>query len=54
MAIIRVTVEIDIDTTNINLEDLRDDILDVVAGLANTDPEIFLLEPLDQDIYEQL
>ena len=45
--IIRVFVDIDIDTTNNDIEDLRDDLLDVIVETANNAPEHFILEPLE-------
>ena len=45
--IIRVFVDIDIDTTETDIEDLRDDLLDTIVELANTAPENFTLEPLE-------
>ena len=49
MAIIRVSILIDIDTTETDIEDLRDDILDVLVEQANNNPNQFLLKPLDED-----
>jgi hypothetical protein len=49
MAIIRVSILIDIDTTDTDIEDLRDDILDVAFEQATQNPELFLLKPLDLD-----
>jgi len=43
--IIKVSVLIDIDTTNVDIEDLRDVLLDEVVEQANVNPEIFTLEP---------
>ena len=49
MAIIRVSILIDIDTTDTDIEDLRDHILTVVSEQSETNPESFLLKPLDID-----
>ena len=49
MAIIRVSILVDIDTTDTDIEDLRDDILDVAFEQATHNPELFLLKPLDLD-----
>jgi hypothetical protein len=49
MTIIRVSILVDIDTTDTDIEDLRDDILDVAFEQANNNPELFLLKPLDLD-----
>ena len=49
MAIIRVSILIDIDTTDVDIEDLRDHIVAVVAEQSETNPELFLLKPLDLD-----
>lgn len=49
MAIIRVSILVDIDTTDTDIEDLRDDILDVAFEQATNNPELFLLKPLDLD-----
>jgi hypothetical protein len=43
--IINVSILIDIDTTDVDIEDLRDVLLDEVVAQANTNPEIFTLEP---------
>jgi hypothetical protein len=45
--IIRVFLDIDIDTTDIDIEDLRNDLLDEVVQIANIAPENFTLEPLE-------
>ena len=49
MAIIRVSILVDIDTTDTDIEDIRDDILDVAFEQATNNPELFLLKPLDLD-----
>ena len=49
MTIIRVSILVDIDTTDTDSEDLRSDILDVVVKDAHVDPDLFLLTPLDLD-----
>jgi hypothetical protein len=49
MAIIRVSILVDIDTTNKDIEDVRDHIMDVVYYQAENNPELFLLKPLDLD-----
>jgi hypothetical protein len=41
--IINVSILIDIDTTDVDIEDLRDVLLDEVVAQANTNPEIFTL-----------
>ena len=49
MAIIRVSILVDIDTTDTDIEDIRNDILDVAFEQATNNPELFLLKPLDLD-----
>jgi hypothetical protein len=49
MTIIRVSILVDIDTTDTDIDDLRDDILDVAFEQATNNPELFLLKPLDLD-----
>jgi hypothetical protein len=49
MAIIRVSILVDIDTTDKDIEDVRDHIMDVVYYQAENNPELFLLKPLDLD-----
>jgi hypothetical protein len=49
MTIIRVSILVDIDTTDTDIEDLRDDILDVAFEQAINNPKSFLLKPLDLD-----
>jgi len=49
MAIIRVSILVDIDTTDTDIKDLRNDILDVAFEQAINNPELFLLKPLDLD-----
>jgi hypothetical protein len=49
MAIIRVSILVDIDTTDTDVEDLRDHILTVVSEQSENNPELFLLKPLDLD-----
>jgi len=49
MTIIRASILIDIDTTDVDIEDLRDHIVAVVAEQSETNPELFLLKPLDLD-----
>jgi len=44
--ILKVSVEIDIDTTDLDIEDIREDILDLVKIELNTNPESALIEPL--------
>jgi hypothetical protein len=44
---IRVYVDIDIDTTDTDIEDLRDDLLDTVVEIANNAPEHFIFKPLE-------
>jgi hypothetical protein len=49
MTIIRLSILVDIDTENTDIEDLRDDILDVAFEQATNNPKLFLLKPLDLD-----
>ena len=49
MTIIRVSILVDIDTTDTDIEDLRDDILDVAFEQATNNPDLFLLTPLNLD-----
>ena len=49
MTIIRVSILVDIDTTDKDIEDVRDHIMDVVYYQAENNPELFLLKPLDLD-----
>jgi hypothetical protein len=49
MTIIRVSILVDVDTTDTDIEDLRDDILDVAFEKATNHPNFFLLKPLDLD-----
>jgi len=49
MTIIRVSILVDIDTEDTDIEDLRDDILDVAFEQATNNPQLFLLKPLDLD-----
>jgi hypothetical protein len=49
MAIIRVSILVDIDTTDTDIEGLRADILYKVARDVSFDPDLFLLTPLDLD-----
>jgi hypothetical protein len=49
MTIIRVSILVDIDTTDTDIEDLRGDILYKVARDVSFDPDLFLLTPLDLD-----
>ena len=49
MAIIRVSILVDIDTTDRDIEDFRDHLLDAVHHQAENNPELFLLKPLDLD-----
>ena len=49
MTIIRVSILVDVDTTDTDIEDLRDDILDVAFEKATNHPNLFLLKPLDLD-----
>jgi hypothetical protein len=43
--IIKVSIDIDIDTTDSDIEDLRDELLDAVISKAKENPDLFLLEP---------
>ena len=49
MAVIRVSILVDIDTTDTDVEDLRDHILAVVSEQSENNPDLFLLKPLDLD-----
>jgi hypothetical protein len=49
MTIIRVSILVDIDADGVDIEDLRDDILDVAFEQATDNPKLFLLEELDID-----
>jgi hypothetical protein len=49
MTIIRVSILVDIDTTDKDIEDVRDHIMDVVYYQAENNPKLFLLKPLDLD-----
>jgi hypothetical protein len=49
MTIIRVSILVDIDTTDRDIEDFRDQLLDGVHHHAENNPELFLLKPLDLD-----
>ena len=45
--LIKVSIQIDINTEDTDIEDLRDVLLDEVVEQANINPEIFLLEPVE-------
>lgn len=47
MALIKISIVVDIDTTDTDIEDLRDDLLDVVCQEANLHPEDFVFEPIE-------
>ena len=49
MTIIRVSILVDIDTTDRDIEDFRDHLTEVVYYQAEHNPELFLLKPLDLD-----
>ena len=49
MTIIRVSILVDIDTEDVDIEDLRDDILDVAFEQATDNPKLFLIQELDID-----
>jgi hypothetical protein len=49
MTIIRVSILVDIDTEGVEIEDLRDDILDVAFEQATDNPKLFLIQELDID-----
>ena len=49
MTIIRVSILVDIDTEGVDIEDLRDDILDVAFEQATDNPKLFLIQELDID-----
>jgi hypothetical protein len=46
---IRVSILVDIDTDNEDLESFRSDLLDAVVRDANLEPDLFLLKELDPD-----
>ena len=47
IVIINVSIQIDIDTENTDIEDLRDVLLDEVVEQANINPDIFVLSPVE-------
>jgi hypothetical protein len=49
MAIVRVSIVLDINTEDTDLEDLRDDLLKTVVKNVKSNPDLFLLKPLDLD-----
>ena len=49
MTIIRVSILVDIDTEGVDIDDLRDDILDVAFDQAIDNPKLFLIQELDID-----
>ena len=49
MSIIRVSILVDLDTEGVDIEDLRDDILDVAFEQAIDNPKLFLIQELDID-----
>ena len=49
MTIIRVSILVDLDTEGVDIEDLRDDILDVAFEQAIDNPKLFLIQELDID-----
>ena len=49
MTIIRVSILVDIDTEGVDIDDLRDDILDVAFEQAIDNPKLFLIQELDID-----
>ncbi len=49
MGTIRVSILVDIDTDNEDLESFRSDLLDAVVRDANLEPDLFLLKELDPD-----
>ena len=49
MSIIRVSILVDIDTEGVDIDDLRDDILDVAFEQAIDNPKLFLIQELDID-----
>lgn len=49
MSIIRVSILVDLDTEGVDIEDLRDDILDVAFEQATDNPKLFLIQELDID-----
>ena len=46
MSIIRVSILVDLDTEGVDIEDLRDDILDVAFEQATDNPKLFLIQEL--------
>jgi hypothetical protein len=46
---IRVSILVDIDTDNEDLESFRSDLLDAVVRDANLEPDLFLLKELNPD-----
>ena len=49
MGTIRVSILVDIDTDNKDLESFRSDLLDAVVRDANLEPDLFLLKELNPD-----
>jgi hypothetical protein len=49
MTIIRISILVDIDTEGVDIEDLRDDILDVAFEQATDNSKLFLIKELDID-----
>ena len=49
MGTIRVSILVDIDTDNEDLESFRSDLLDAVVRDANLEPDLFLLKELNPD-----
>jgi hypothetical protein len=47
MAIIKVSIQIDLDTTDVDIEDLRKDILDEVSRCVLSQPNEFEFEPVE-------
>jgi hypothetical protein len=49
MTIIRISIVLDVDTEDTDVEDLRSELLKSVAKNVNLNPDSFLLKPLDLD-----
>ena len=49
MTIIRISIVLNVDTENTDIEDLRSELLKSVAKNVNSNPDSFLLKPLDLD-----
>ena len=49
MTIVRISIVLDVDTEDTDVEDLRSELLKSVAKNVNLNPDSFLLKPLDLD-----